>query len=127
MQTLPRSSDLAVLVLGASGATGRLLVRELVSRDCPVKAVVRDATGLPDESRQSDLVEIVEASVLDLKLADWQGMNRGARTGRCRLNSYINSRNFAMRCSVFGWVEKSPAMLSADKGLTMNIWFMASS
>ncbi len=49
-------------------------MRELVSRGCRVKALVRDASHLPDEWRQSDRVEVVEAYVLDLKLADWQAL-----------------------------------------------------
>ena len=40
-----------VLVVGASGATGRLLVEQLLGRDVEVKAIVRSLDALPDNPR----------------------------------------------------------------------------
>ncbi|TWT32378.1 hypothetical protein KOR34_41410 [Posidoniimonas corsicana] len=54
------------LVLGATGATGRLLVAQLLSRGEPVRAIVRSPDRLPEEIRSHDLLEVTAASVLDL-------------------------------------------------------------
>ncbi len=55
-----------ILVVGATGATGRLLVEQLLNRGHHVRAVVRDAAKLPDELRGNKRLSIVEASLLDL-------------------------------------------------------------
>ena len=57
---------MAVLVVGASGATGRLLVQGLLGRGCEVRAVVRSPESLPDAIRNHPLLSIVQASLLDL-------------------------------------------------------------
>jgi len=55
-----------VLVLGASGATGRLLVRELLDRGLRVLAVVRDRSRLPRGFLAEPRLTIHEASLLQL-------------------------------------------------------------
>lgn len=55
-----------ILVVGATGATGRLLVGQLLDRGHSVTAVVRSAEGLPAALRQHPLLSMVEASLLDL-------------------------------------------------------------
>lgn len=55
-----------VLVVGASGATGRLLVRALLQRGLWVVALVRSAGRMPDDLRQHEHLTIVEATVLEL-------------------------------------------------------------
>lgn len=57
---------MAVLVVGASGATGRLLVQGLLGRGCEVRAVVRSPESLPDAIRNHPLLSIVQTSLLDL-------------------------------------------------------------
>lgn len=54
------------LVVGATGATGRLLVAELVARGERVRALVRRAEGLPEALRSDPRVEVIEGSILDL-------------------------------------------------------------
>ena len=64
---------MSVLVVGASGATGRLLVENLLNRGVAVKAVVRSADRLPESVRSNPLLTVVEGSVLDFndtQLAD---------------------------------------------------------
>lgn len=56
-----------VLVVGASGATGRLLVEQLLARGHAVRAVVRSPESLPEAIRQHDGLAIVRASLLDLR------------------------------------------------------------
>lgn len=54
------------LVVGATGATGRLLVANLLKRGSEVVAIVRSADKLPDTVRQHSNLTIIEASLLDL-------------------------------------------------------------
>ncbi|NNM31783.1 MAG: NAD(P)H-binding protein, partial [Gemmatimonadetes bacterium] len=58
------------LVLGATGATGRLLVRALLDRGAAVRVVVRDAARLEASIRDDPKVSIVEASITDLGEGD---------------------------------------------------------
>ena len=57
---------MTILVVGASGATGRLLVEQLLSRGQHVKVVVRSEDGLPERIRNHDNLSVTQASVLDL-------------------------------------------------------------
>lgn len=57
---------MTVLVVGASGATGRLLVEALVNRGHGVRAIVRKASGLPEDVRNHEEVSAIPASVLGL-------------------------------------------------------------
>jgi len=58
------------LVVGASGATGRLLVEQLLNRGQSVKIIVRTGINLPDTIKNHKNVSIIYASVLDLNDAD---------------------------------------------------------
>jgi len=63
---------MATLVLGASGATGRLVVQQLLEQGIPVKAMVRSAARLPDALQPQDNLSIVEASAAELSVGQWQ-------------------------------------------------------
>ena len=54
------------LVVGASGATGSLLVEQLLKRDQKVKIIVRSDDSLPESIKNHKNLEIVQASLLDL-------------------------------------------------------------
>lgn len=56
---------MAVLVVGASGATGRLLVRQLLDRGQQVRAILRSPGALADLAGDASL-SLIQASVLDL-------------------------------------------------------------
>jgi NAD(P)-dependent dehydrogenase (short-subunit alcohol dehydrogenase family) len=58
------------LVVGASGATGRLLVRQLLNRGVSVKAVVRSPEKLPDDLKKHPDLSVIHASLLDLSDAE---------------------------------------------------------
>jgi len=62
--------ETTILVVGASGATGRLLVEQLLGRGCRVKAIVRSAERLPEAIRGHDRLAVICASVLDLSDAE---------------------------------------------------------
>jgi len=57
---------MTVLVLGASGATGRLLVQDLLKNDFKVKAIVRDEQIFLTKVQKTDNLEIIENSILDI-------------------------------------------------------------
>ena len=57
---------MVALVVGANGATGRHLVRELLNRNVKVKVIVRGAEKLPNDIRTHQNLTIKEASILDL-------------------------------------------------------------
>jgi len=57
---------MTILVIGASGATGRLLVKQLLDRKQNVKVIVRSPDKLPEIVKSHDNLSIIKASVLDL-------------------------------------------------------------
>ncbi|MBI5080536.1 MAG: SDR family oxidoreductase [Chloroflexi bacterium] len=61
---------MTTLVVGASGATGRLLVEQLLKRGQTVKIIVRVLNTLPETIKNHDNVSVIRASVLDLSDAE---------------------------------------------------------
>jgi nucleoside-diphosphate-sugar epimerase len=57
---------MATLVVGASGATGRLLVEQLLSRGKRVVAIVRTPEKLPEALSNHALLSVIRANILDL-------------------------------------------------------------
>ena len=57
---------MTTLVVGASGATGRLLVEQLLNRGQRVRIIVRVSNTLPESIKNHDNVSVIHASVLDL-------------------------------------------------------------
>lgn len=57
-------NKMKVLVVGASGATGRLLVEDLLERGHDVKAVVRSPGRLPEVLRSHDNLSLIQGSLL---------------------------------------------------------------
>lgn len=58
------------LVVGASGATGRLVVEELLNRGQAVKVIVRSAESLHEKIRDHKNISIVVASIIELNEAE---------------------------------------------------------
>jgi len=59
-----------VLVVGGSGATGRLLVDQLLKLNHSVRIVVRNEASLPSILKDRDNLEIIEASLLDMSATE---------------------------------------------------------
>lgn len=55
-----------ILVVGSSGATGKLLIEQLLNRGHSVKAVVRSSDKLPGCLRGNPNLTVVEASILEI-------------------------------------------------------------
>ena len=61
---------MTILVVGATGATGQLLVAQLLSDGQDVRVIVRAKSSLPDNILNHENISIIEASVLDLSDAE---------------------------------------------------------
>jgi hypothetical protein len=61
---------MTTLIVGASGATGRQLVEQLLIREQKVKVIVRFPEKLPESWKNNDRVSVIRASVLDVGEAD---------------------------------------------------------
>lgn len=58
------------LVVGASGATGKLLVGQLLNMGQNVRVIVRSSSNIPDTWINNDKVSIIEANILDISLEE---------------------------------------------------------
>ena len=61
---------MTTLVVGATGATGRLLVEQLLNRGQNVKVIVRSPDKLPQVVKTHDNLSVIHASILDLSDAE---------------------------------------------------------
>lgn len=61
---------MTTLVIGATGATGRLLVQQLLKRDQCVRVIVRSPDKLPDVLRNHGHLSVLQANILDLSDAE---------------------------------------------------------
>jgi NAD(P)-dependent dehydrogenase (short-subunit alcohol dehydrogenase family) len=68
---------MTTLVVGASGATGQLLVQQLLSRGHSVKAIVRSPDMLPVDLESHRNLSVIRASVLSLTDAEMAQHVRG--------------------------------------------------
>jgi nucleoside-diphosphate-sugar epimerase len=57
---------MTTLVVGASGATGKQFVEQLLNMRQKVKIIVRSPEKLPESWKNNDLVSIIKAGVLDI-------------------------------------------------------------
>lgn len=85
-----------IAVFGSTGATGRLLVAELLSRGVPVRAVARSADKLrdtlPASLRDHALLTVVEGSVAAWTDAELAGHLRGCRAAASCLGHTLTFR-----------------------------------
>ena len=57
---------MTILVVGATGATGQLVVEQLLDRGHKVKIIVRSPEKLPEFVRNNDQLSVISASILEL-------------------------------------------------------------
>lgn len=76
---------MAVLVVGATGATGKLLVEQLLNREEEVKVIVRSITKLPEHIRNNENVKIFSTNILDLSVNDLSGIIEDCSSIACCL------------------------------------------
>ena len=68
---------MTTLVVGATGATGKLLVQELLDRGQTVKVIVRSVDALPEAVANHPKCVVTRASLLDLSDAELAEHTRG--------------------------------------------------
>lgn len=70
---------MTTLIIGASGATGQLLVQQLLESGEAVKIVVRTPDSLPEAVKTHPHVTVIQASILDLSDAEMVRHVKGCR------------------------------------------------
>jgi nucleoside-diphosphate-sugar epimerase len=70
MEDAKKGERVDVLIVGASGATGRLLVEQLLERGHFVKVIVRSPDSFPKALRNHENLSAIQASLLDLSDAE---------------------------------------------------------
>jgi len=70
---------MTILVVGASGATGQWLVRDLLNSGETVKVIVRSPESLPKELLEHERLCIIHASILELSDAEIAQHVKGCR------------------------------------------------
>lgn len=63
-----------VLVLGATGATGKRVVKELIKRNIPVKILIREQSNPPAEIIKSSQVELIRGNVSEYSTKKMQDL-----------------------------------------------------
>lgn len=81
---------MTVLVVGASGATGRLLVQQLLERGQNVKIIVRSPGALPEALKQNERLTVISASLLDLSDAEMAEQAKGCTAVASCLGHNLN-------------------------------------
>ncbi|MEN8229346.1 MAG: NAD(P)-binding oxidoreductase [Bacteroidota bacterium] len=78
------------LVVGASGATGRLLVEQLLDHGVYVKIIVRTVDSLPEAVKNHENLSIIRASVLGLSDAEMAQHVKGCNAVASCLGHSLN-------------------------------------
>ena len=60
------TKKITILVAGATGKTGRLLVEQLLNQGCIVRAVVRVSNSLSADVLKHPNIEVIESSILEI-------------------------------------------------------------
>jgi len=81
---------MATLVVGASGATGRLLVEQLLTEGETVKIIVRSIDTLPNSIIQNDLLTITQANLLDMSHTELKDQVQGCNAVASCLGHNLN-------------------------------------
>lgn len=77
------------LLLGATGATGRLLVEQLLQRNVQVKAIVRSEERLPESVRSNPNLELITGNVLDMDVNQMSEIVKDCTSGASCLGHNI--------------------------------------
>jgi len=59
-----------LLIVGATGATGKRLVKQLLDEDHVVTVIVRTPEKLPQDIRKHENISIITSTILDMSYAD---------------------------------------------------------
>jgi nucleoside-diphosphate-sugar epimerase len=79
-----------VLVLGASGATGKLVVQQLVKKKIQVRAVARESAILPSQISDDKNIEIIKGNVNEFDIAKIKDIVKDCDSVVCCLGHNIS-------------------------------------
>ena len=79
-----------VLVLGASGATGKLVVQQLVKRNIQVRVIVRESANLPGQISDDKSIEIIKGNINDFEIAKIKAIVKDCDSVICCLGHNIS-------------------------------------
>lgn len=105
-----------VLVLGASGATGKLVVHQLVKRDIQVRVVVRENAILPPQIFDVTNVEIVKGNISELDNDKIRELLKDCDSVVCCLGHNINFKGLfgQPRKLVYNAVKRAVEAIKAE-------------
>jgi nucleoside-diphosphate-sugar epimerase len=78
------------LVLGASGATGKLVVQQLVKKNIQVRIVVRESAIIPDQISNNKSIEVIKGNINDFEIAKIKDLVKDCDSVICCLGHNIN-------------------------------------
>ena len=78
------------LVLGASGATGKLVVQQLVKKNIQVRIVVRESAVIPGQILDDKSIEIIKGNINDFEIAKIKDLVKDCDSVICCLGHNIS-------------------------------------
>jgi len=78
------------LVLGASGATGKLVVQQLVKKNIQVRIVVRESAIIPSQISDDKNIEVIKGNINDFEIAKIKDLVKDCDSVICCLGHNIN-------------------------------------
>lgn len=81
---------MSTLILGASGATGSKLVKQLLQINQKVKIIVRNPAVLPAEWKQNEDLEVIQASINEVKKEEMVDYLKGCQSVACCLGHNLS-------------------------------------
>ena len=78
------------LVLGASGATGKLVVQQLVNKNIQVRVVVRESAIIPNQISDDKSIEVIRGNINDFEIAKIKDLVKDCDSVICCLGHNIS-------------------------------------
>jgi len=78
------------LVLGASGATGKLVVQQLVKKNIQVRVVVRETAIMPNQISDDKSIEVIKGNINDFEIAKIKDLVKDCDSVICCLGHNIS-------------------------------------
>ncbi|MDP3683822.1 MAG: SDR family oxidoreductase [Ignavibacteria bacterium] len=76
--------------MGASGATGKLVVQQLVKKNIKVRVVVRESAIIPSQISDDKSIEIIRGNINDFEIAQIKDLVKDCETVICCLGHNIS-------------------------------------
>ena len=78
------------LVLGASGATGKLVVQQLLKKNIQVRVVVRESAIMPNQISNNKNIEVIKGNINDFEIAKIKDLVKDCDSVICCLGHNIS-------------------------------------